>query len=155
MIQFHNQINMTKYHNFNPEIFHRGIDCTPGKCWIWPWSKSKDGHGRINTGKRRTTAHRHAFELHHNVTLASDLVVRHSCDNPACINPEHLLLGHHVDNVRDMDARGRRFMIISFEQRKEITDLYKSGQYTQQQLGFKFKIDQSQISRIINNKTNH
>lgn len=75
----------------------------------------RDGYGittrRVN-GKRCTYVklHRWVYCEHHGISL-SDIegqVVRHTCDNPRCVNPAHLVLGTPADNVHDMDSRGRR-----------------------------------------------
>lgn len=77
------------------------------------WSKARDpsGYGRswCKRTKRHALAHRLAYCEAHGVTLASieGLEVRHKCDNPPCINPGHLELGTHADNMRDRCARGR------------------------------------------------
>lgn len=132
-----------------------GINCQPNKCWIWPHSISVDGHGHLRVGNKSTSAHRHMFQLYHNVRLASDLVVRHRCNTPSCINPAHLCLGTHEDNVIDREKSGRTFCIVSPSLRIKIQEEYDSGQYTQRRLANKYNITQSQISRIINNKTKH
>lgn len=53
--------------------------------------------------------HRVVYIEHNKVTMSSiaGLSVRHTCDNPRCINPEHLVLGTHADNMRDRTERGR------------------------------------------------
>ena len=55
---------------------------------------------------RRQYAHRHIYEECFGF-IPDSLIVRHSCDNPACINPEHLLIGTDLDNARDRVSRGR------------------------------------------------
>jgi hypothetical protein len=52
-------------------------------------------------------AHRYAWARQHG-EIPKGLIVRHKCDNPKCVNHEHLDVGTHTDNVADMDARGRR-----------------------------------------------
>ena len=79
-------------------------------CWEWEGHTHPDGYGRyyiLATAERpgeRVFAHRHAFLMEHGY---SPPVVRHTCDNPGCVNPDHLLGGSHTDNMADMVARKR------------------------------------------------
>lgn len=76
-------------------------------CWEWTASKTSSGYGKIFvTGKLRG-AHRVSYELHHG-PIQDGMRVLHRCDNPACINPEHLFLGSDADNVADMISKGRQ-----------------------------------------------
>ncbi|MFQ3543637.1 HNH endonuclease signature motif containing protein [Halobacillus rhizosphaerae] len=69
-------------------------------------SKSKDGHVKIRVNNKRFLLHRIAYEQ--NIGKIPDgLVVRHKCDNANCINPKHLELGTHADNVNDRVKRNR------------------------------------------------
>lgn len=78
-------------------------------CWLWTASRYPLGYGRFAYGKRGSnrSAHRIAWLLTHS-GLPADMDVCHSCDNPLCCNPDHLWLGTARDNIRDMDAKGRR-----------------------------------------------
>lgn len=75
-------------------------------CWEWIGSK-RNGYGLFSRNNKTTSAHRVSYEAHHGL-IPSGMVVRHSCDNPSCINPNHLLIGTIADNVADREARGRR-----------------------------------------------
>jgi len=76
------------------------------ECWIWTSTTDSDGYGKIRvTGKQRA-AHRVSWALANG--REPDLCVCHSCDNPKCVNPNHLWLGTQADNLRDMIAKGRR-----------------------------------------------
>lgn len=76
-------------------------------CWLWMAQRDRDGYGRFFfEGASQQLAHRCAWILC-NGAIADDLVVRHSCDNPSCVRPEHLLLGSTIDNQSDKTARGR------------------------------------------------
>lgn len=71
---------------------------------------SSGGYGAVRHEGQTVRAHRLAYCAANGISLASiaGVEVRHSCDNPPCINPAHLLLGSHADNMRDMFERGRR-----------------------------------------------
>ena len=73
-------------------------------CEEWQGSKDRDGYGRIWTGGKIFRAHRLAYMQHHGHT---DLLVRHDCDNPSCINMDHLRSGTYQENTQDRDQRGR------------------------------------------------
>jgi hypothetical protein len=78
-----------------------------GDCMEWVGGRSTHGYGRVNLGSYRYThAHRVAYEQAHG-PIPNGMVVRHTCDNPPCINPRHLVLGTQVDNARDAVERGR------------------------------------------------
>jgi hypothetical protein len=79
----------------------------PGDCWEWRGYRPLDGYGRYQHKGRKQLAHRVSWELHHGAPAPDDLEVMHSCDNPPCVNPAHLSLGTHVDNMRDGASRGR------------------------------------------------
>jgi hypothetical protein len=74
-------------------------------CWNWTLGKSK-GYGAINYMGRVWAAHRVAYELAKG-PIPAGLSVCHSCDNPACINPNHLFVGTHRDNMLDKERKGR------------------------------------------------
>ena len=58
-------------------------------------------------GKRREQAHRVSYRIHKG-HIPDGMKVLHKCDIPCCVNPEHLFLGTQAENIRDMDAKGRR-----------------------------------------------
>jgi hypothetical protein len=77
----------------------------PSGCWLWSGHKNEDGYGVIRVGARTTTTHRLSYRVH--VDDPGEKCVLHHCDTPACVNPGHLFLGTHADNVRDRHAKGR------------------------------------------------
>lgn len=78
---------------------------SPG-CWEWTANALKSGYGRFKLDGKQMYAHRVAYELMVGL-IPPGVKVRHKCDNPPCVNPDHLELGTHADNMRDRDERGR------------------------------------------------
>lgn len=79
----------------------------PDACWLWRAGRfTGTGYGMFSVGGRIRRAHRVAFVLAHG-EIPEGMCVIHSCDRPACVNPAHLRLGTHTDNMRDMAAKGR------------------------------------------------
>lgn len=77
----------------------------PDECWPWTGRARVRDYGRMNFGDRAHLANRLAFFLTQGRWPEN---ARHSCDNPPCCNPAHILEGTHTDNMRDAVARGRR-----------------------------------------------
>jgi len=75
-------------------------------CHNWTRAKTGSGYGAIVINQRTMCAHRIAFELA-NGPIADDAFVLHNCDNPACVNPAHMRLGTHEDNMHDKVLRNR------------------------------------------------
>jgi len=77
------------------------------RCWVWTRWCVPSGHGRFWRGIGATVfAHRTAYEFAVG-RIPEGMVCRHRCDNPPCVNPDHLELGSQADNVRDCLKRGR------------------------------------------------
>jgi transposase-like protein len=74
-------------------------------CWIWTRAKCKKGYGRFGLMYKLILAHRFSFLVYKHDP--KNQMVCHTCDNPSCVNPEHLFLGGAVDNVRDMINKKR------------------------------------------------
>lgn len=85
---------------------------TPKGCLLWEGPVDKDGYGRVRLSKKNVFTHRlvWAFGLEgqrHGAMPPPEVVIRHRCDVPRCVNPEHLQAGSVADNNRDRDERGR------------------------------------------------
>ena len=80
-------------------------------CWLWTASVDKDGYGQLGSDGNRASrtmlkAHRVSWELA-NGPIGGGLAVLHRCDNPPCVNPDHLFLGTNQDNIDDMNRKRR------------------------------------------------
>lgn len=77
-----------------------------GPCWVWTAGRFPDGYGQFAVERIPRHAHRLSWAMA-NGPIADGLLVLHHCDNRPCVNPGHLFLGTHKDNMRDMVAKGR------------------------------------------------
>jgi len=75
-------------------------------CWLWGAAADENGYGRINVDGRISLSHRVSYSLFCGAVADNDCVL-HKCDNPSCVNPEHLWLGDRKDNADDMHAKNR------------------------------------------------
>lgn len=91
--------------------FWSKVDKSPGhgpdgNCWEWTASRYKGGYGYLGVGGKLYLAHRISYAISKEPPSPS-LCVLHTCDNPACVNPDHLFQGTHTDNMHDMKRKGR------------------------------------------------
>lgn len=77
-----------------------------GGCVVWKRYRTPFGHGVLSVKKKTRYAHHVAYELSVG-EITDGMCVLHHCDNPSCVNPRHLYLGTHADNMRDVRVRGR------------------------------------------------
>lgn len=78
-------------------------------CWIWTKYCNVHGYGVVGDKLKTVLAHRASYEAHFG-KFNKKLCVLHKCDTPACINPEHLFLGTHKENMEDMSFKNRQRM---------------------------------------------
>lgn len=133
-------------------------------CWNWIAQKSGNGrYGAIKVGGKRGCnihAHRVAWELA-NGPIPDGLCVCHSCDNGFCVNPKHLWLGTHMENMIDRDRKGRninhRGSMHGMAKLTEsdvlaIRGLWRSGR-SQTEIARDFPVTKHAIFRIVNRRT--
>lgn len=114
-------------------------------CWEWQGSKTKCGYGQILSEGFVRSAHRISYTLYK--SDPGDLHVCHSCDNPACVNPNHLFLGTIRENMNDMMKKGRSRRKISMDQKSIIEDAIRSG-YNCSEIARYFKVNHRAIIYI-------
>lgn len=126
-----------------------------GDCWPWTGPCNLTGHGRTHIGKKHHAAHRLAWELTHG-PIPAGLVVRHTCDNPPCCNPAHLLLGTVKDNSRDMSERGRSVRgernhrtKLTAEQVQAIRARYATGEVSYGRLAREYGLSKAGVYNIV------
>lgn len=85
----------------------RAIEKTDRGCWEYCGVRGPKGYGVIKLNGKLCGAHRLSFLIHKG-PIPDGLLVMHTCDNPSCVNPEHLRLGNERDNRYDMYAKGRQ-----------------------------------------------
>lgn len=90
-----------------------------GDCLIWNAAKDRCGYGWFFFRGQKQRAHRLAYSDAWG-DIPNGLVVRHTCDNPACINPSHLVLGTDADNARDKALRNRSAVKVTARQVRDI-----------------------------------
>lgn len=134
-------------------------------CWDWKSAFFNDGYGYFSYGSRKEgnyrtyRAHRFSYLLFKG-EIPEEICVCHTCDNPKCVNPNHLFLGSRSDNTRDMynkgrgvNNRGENHGMSKLKEKdiKLIFKLRKKG-LTQAVIGRNFGVGQDSISRILNHR---
>lgn len=92
-----------------PERFGKQIKFTDN-CWEWSGPTEKDGYGifkGVYEGQSYQRAHRYSWALHNRQNVPKGMMICHRCDNPRCVNPDHLFVGDGGDNMRDKIAKNR------------------------------------------------
>lgn len=127
----------------------------PDDCWPWLASKMEMGHGHIwiRKGVFRA-AHRVSWEVNRG-PIPDGLHVLHSCDNPPCVNPDHLRLGTNRDNIRDKVERGRSSWVgrrskLTWDEVRDIRRRARYGNHAA--LALEFGVSRSLVSMIAEGK---
>ena len=134
----------------------------PDECWEWTAGTNSGGYGDIKVAGRHIKAHRLAFQWLCG-PIPEGICVCHHCDNPLCVNPDHLFLGTQAENIADRDAKDRGrgagprgeangSAKLTKADVREIRQLCAGGK-AQEAVGKRYGISQSNISDIVNRKT--
>lgn len=146
-----------KYKNLDPitvKLFQMRVDKEDSNgCMLWLGIKNGNGYGTFETQidriKYLSAAHRISWMLANGRDIPYGLFVCHTCDIPACVNPEHLFLGTNLDNVKDMHSKGRNVTraILSESDVLEIRRLGKLN-HTDSEIAKKFGVSRAHICDI-------
>lgn len=128
-------------------------------CWLWTGARTHGGtgYGLIGSSGKRgplVYAHRFSYLIHHGDPTGFDVL--HKCDNPRCVNPDHLFLGTAADNARDMVNKHRGTAKLSLEQVREIRKLCNEtvkGKRARAKLAERFGVTYTAISYVVARKT--
>ena len=120
-------------------------------CWNWTGARARDGYGRMKRGGKSIAAHRYAFEKLV-APIPDGACVLHSCDNPACCNPDHLRVGSQKDNIHDAINRGR---FVAPRQKLTLAqvDEIKSSSASNRELGECFGVHATTIRDVRSGRT--
>jgi len=129
------------------KVFEKFFEKTDA-CWEWLGSKKvKMPYGMFTFRNKKKIAHRVSYELYKEKIPHGKLVL-HNCDNPSCVNPEHLKLGTHLDNINDKRARGRcKVEKLNEQQVREIKNLLRE-KVNGTEIGKRYNISRTQVSYI-------
>lgn len=134
-------LDLTK---FNEETF----------CMEWQRCFNTDGYPRMGvTGNSNVKVHRLVYELANNKDITG-YVVRHTCDNPKCINPEHLILGDNKANMRDRDERNPKYVLMTRELLFKVKELLATKKLTQKEIALLTGLTERRVSDINMNRYN-
>jgi len=135
-------------------------------CWEWTGAKYRKNYGHfrrfIDGSWVMYKAHRFSYEQFKNggKKLEKHLCVCHTCDNPSCVNPEHLFVGTIQDNINDKVKKGRHkygikngFRVLDENDVLKIKNDYATGLYSMKQVGEMNRTSASQVCRVVNQKT--
>ena len=129
------------------ERFWAKVDKVDKGCWEWTATKSA-GYGRFKVNGYLLLAHRYSYELCHG-PIPEGLWVLHHCDNPGCVNPEHLFLGTRSDYMIDCVCKGRLPVSkLTNNSVLSIRQAYKNGSL-QKDLALKYGVNHQCISQIV------
>jgi len=129
------------------------------RCWNWTARTSCDGYGQLRVEGKITLAHRYSYSRFKGKIPEGEYVC-HRCDNPSCVNPDHLFTGTQFDNMADMMAKGRARHVRGEQhsQTKFTTDDVKEiwrciKNEPRASIARRFNTTSSAISRIATGKT--
>jgi len=130
----------------------------PNECWPWIGQTNKAGYGFFVHNNEKHLAHRVAFTLRNQMPVPEGLMICHRCDNPPCVNPQHLFSGTPADNAHDRALKRRHWnkggetstnKKLSGNYVYQIKTNYLTGKITMRQIAVFFGVAESTVQRIV------
>jgi hypothetical protein len=124
-------------------------------CWEWIGLKGPTGYGTAHLTGIPQRAHRVSWELTYGA-IPNGMLVCHTCDNRSCVNPVHLFLGTHDDNMRDKTMKGRLSMHRAKIPEADVPALraaVASGELTRKAIAVKYGVCMSTVSAMTTGRT--
>lgn len=137
--------------------FWKKVDKSAGDdgCWLWT-AHNVNSYGLFKWDRKVQLAHRISYRLKYG-DFPQELDILHSCDNPSCVNPKHLFIGTHQDNMRDMMAKHRGNKASGERSRHKLSDedirlirnKHDTGLFSRSQLSVEFNTSKGHIAKIV------
>lgn len=105
--QFHTEANRDVFCSLACRFMSQVSVGIGDECWVWNGKIDHDGYGHFRWKYGMYLSHRVAWELSNKKLVPTGRCVCHACDNPSCVNPNHLWVGTNVDNITDRHNKGR------------------------------------------------
>lgn len=141
------------------ELFWAKVDVgEPDECWEWQAYRTALGYGQVRRDGKTYTTSRYVMGLQ----PGDGLEAMHTCDNPPCVNPAHLVVGTHAENMADMRRKGRGSAPrgadnpkskLTAEQVAEIRERHLVGGETQTALAEEFGVSQVAVHYIVHRRS--
>jgi hypothetical protein len=143
------QMRLSQSGSLRDRFFSRFVKLDNG-CWQWRSHTDKDGYGVLPGTRKNIRAHRLSYEIHTG-SIPDEMLVCHHCDNPGCVNPDHLFVGTQKDNALDALNKGRHYIgekngraKLTKENVNEILTSSMNGR----QLAARFGVSKSTINNV-------
>lgn len=132
------------------------------ECWKWSGHIMDAGYGRIIYKGNGILAHRLSYILHYGEPPIDKPYICHKCNNPSCVNPNHLYAGTQGDNIKQMfdenranrkqDGENNNASKVTWKEVDKIRKLHLTYEYSQQEIADMFCVSRQLVGLIVNNK---
>lgn len=139
--------------HFSPAMrFLEKVKKSDNDCWIWLGGKKENGYGTFQYKGKLIGAHRAAY-LMWKGEIPSGYYVCHTCDNPSCVNYNHLWVGTNSENIQDAKRKGRLSTRKGYESdegitRKKLQARIRRRRYNAKKYGYDYSTEKEDIARL-------